>query len=92
MNSRGQAALATSALSGAILNVCGGCLFGTVRAAKKLCAHLYSVTDDLAVAVFTRWGNCLDRAFKAVERVSRPRSDDFETFVVFVTAHFAFCH
>jgi len=92
MNSRGQAGLVTSDLSGAVLDVCGGCQFGTVRAAKEPSAHLYSVTDDLAMAVFTKWGNCLDRAFKAVERMSRPRNYDFETLVVFVTTHFAFCH
>ena len=50
------------------------------------------MTDDLAVAVLTRWGNCLDGAFKAVECMPGAGSDDLETLIVFVPTHFAFCH
>jgi len=59
---------------------------------KRTAAYRDSVTDYLAVAVLTRWGNRLDRAFKAVKRAPGAGSDDLEPFIVFVTADFAFRH
>jgi hypothetical protein len=63
-----------------------------MRAAEKLPTNLGSMAYHFAVTVFT--GRCkrLDRAFKAIERVSRASRDNFETLVVVVTANLAFRH
>jgi hypothetical protein len=59
---------------------------------EKPSANFSSVTYHFAATVFT--GRCqrLDRAFKAVERVSRTRRDNFETLVVLVAANLALRH
>jgi len=59
---------------------------------EKPSANFGSVTYHFAATVFT--GRCqrLDRAFKAVERVSRTRRDNFETLVVLVAANLALRH
>ncbi len=60
--------------------------------AEEATTHFYTVTDDSALAVLANRSNRLNSAFKAVERVMRSRCDQLESFVVFITADFAFCH
>src|SRR5712692_1520177 len=59
---------------------------GAVGAAEERAGGLHAVADDLAPAVRTDWGQSVDRALEAVERVSVTRHADLECLVVVVAA------
>lgn len=63
---------------------------GARSAAEDLGSGLNAVADDPAIAVTAAWGQGVDRAFKAVEGVRDALRDNFEGFIVFVTADFTF--
>jgi hypothetical protein len=50
------------------------------------------MADRAALAMLADWRDRLDCALKAVERVARSRCNQFKSFVVIITANFAFCH
>jgi hypothetical protein len=63
-----------------------------VRTAEKAAADFNTVSDHFAFAVLANRSNGLDRAFKAVKRVSRARCNQIEALVIVVATNFAFCH
>jgi hypothetical protein len=77
---------------GAVLDVgrCSGP--GTMRTTEKPSANFGAVTYHFAATVFTGRRERLDRAFKAVEYVSRASRDNFKTLIVLVAANLAFRH
>jgi hypothetical protein len=60
--------------------------------AEKAPADFHSMADHAALAMLADWRDRLDCALKAVERVARSRCNQFKSFVVIITANFAFCH
>jgi hypothetical protein len=58
--------------------------------AVKITLGFDAVADNFATAVFAFGGHCMDGAFKAVEKMRRAVPDDFQQFVVLVTANFTF--
>jgi hypothetical protein len=51
-----------------------------------------AMTDYLAPAVRTGGRHSMDRTFKAIERITFPSRNDFESFVVIVSAGLTFSH
>jgi hypothetical protein len=65
---------------------------GAVGAAVVDSIGLNSMADDPASAVVTGRGEFEDRAFKAIKGVTDAAFDNFERFVVVVSADFTLCH
>jgi hypothetical protein len=61
-------------------------------AAEHLAVGLDPVPNHAAFAVRALGRQRMNRAFEAVEHVSRPAGDDLERLVVVVSANFANCH
>jgi len=60
--------------------------------AEKSSTDLDAVTDHLTLAVLANRSHGLDSTFEAVESVTNPGCDQFETFVVFIATHFTNSH
>jgi hypothetical protein len=67
-------------------------LIGAIGAAIEIPSCFHAVTYDAAAAMLA--GRCqgMDSAFETVVVMRDAINDDFEVFVVFVSANFAFIH
>jgi hypothetical protein len=65
---------------------------GTIGAAEHLRTSFNPMPDDTAATVRARWSQLMDCAFKAVEHVRLPLSEDLKALVVIVPAYFALGH
>ncbi|MGZ8993019.1 MAG: hypothetical protein ACXW16_03290 [Burkholderiaceae bacterium] len=67
-------------------------VFCAVVAAEHSPVFFQPVPDNAHVAVFARWGEQVDRALEAVERIGPPALSYFERFIVIVSASVALRH
>lgn len=65
---------------------------GTVGAAEDGITSFHAVADDFAVAVRADRGKEVDGAFEGVEDEVFSAGDDFEGFIIFVSAGGTFTH
>jgi hypothetical protein len=63
-----------------------------VSAAKEATLNFNSVSDHLALAMFTDRSHRLDGTLEAVEGMPRPGRFYRERLVVFISTNFACCH
>ena|SRR5208282_5809197 len=81
-----------ASLSHAIFHVGGSGEARTIGTAIKLASDLYSVSDHLAMALFTNGRDSLNCTLEAVECMPVTGRNQLKGLVVFVTANFALCH
>ena|SRR5207253_2734611 len=67
-------------------------MLGTMGAAEEMPADLDSVSNDLALAMFTSWGYGFDRAFETVEHMFGSANRQLESFVIVISADFTLGH
>jgi hypothetical protein len=61
-----------------------------VGAAEEATVRLHAVADDLDAAVLTRWGEGVDRALEAIERVRVAAGHTYvKSLVVLISTDFA---
>jgi len=62
----------------------------TIGATVEHAVHLNAMTDDLAATMHAARRKRMDGALEAIEDMRRAVQPDLETFIIFVSAHFAF--
>jgi hypothetical protein len=63
-----------------------------VGTAIKYAIRFHAVPDNLAIAMIALWRESVDRALKAIKEMGFTIPDDFDGFVVIISANFALNH